>query len=368
MLPVALVTLTIWGGETAFGQQPPGSPTPRIASPEWWERFLWDMRITDLAAVLLAVATLLAIIILGTRMGRLWKAVDGLWKVVEGQRSDMQVSLEIARQSAHAATDSAQAITAQSGQITAALAIAENAATAADESSRATAESIRVIAAQAGQVTSSLGLAETAAAAADVSAKAALQAATAAEKQLTDLTASVTRARDAADSARELATAAKQQADTAVAVDRPHVFVSGLRLHGLKQPPDAQGLVPVSMTYEFANYGRSPAVIRGIFLSVGTNPPPDTPTYGAPNTVRQVIPVHGVFRSVRPVEVFRLPPAVIAKVQSSETPVVAYGYVDYTDPFGHEHRSAFLYEFSFRDADESAGFHPAGLDAFWHYS
>ncbi|HJQ57720.1 MAG TPA: hypothetical protein VJ890_12475 [Vineibacter sp.] len=332
------------------------------------DRFLTDLRVTDVVLAVFAGLLLLAIGLLVGRLGKLWQSADRLTQIVADQREDMRTSLEIAKQSAQAAAESAQSLAAQTANVATSLAMAESAATAADEAAKAAAESVRAITAQSGQVTSSLTIAEASATAASAAAKAAAQTAMAAEKQLSELTASIARARDTAETARDLANSAKQRADTAITADRPHVFASSLRLHGLKQPPGGNGVVPVFLTYEFVNYGRSPALIKGISLSVTTSQLPEAPAYGPASTIRQVVPVQGTFRSPRPIEVFKLPPAAVDKLARSEVPIAAFGYVDYGDSQGQDHRTAFMYEFSFRDGDESSAFHPTGPESYWQYT
>lgn len=341
---------------------------PRYLSAELGDRLFADLRSTDIAMVVFAGLILFSTIVLAGRTSRLHKSTEKLLKIVEDQRGDIQMSMEIAKQSAQAAAESAQALSVQTTNVATSLAIAESAATAADEAAKAAAESARATTAQSAQTATSLSIAEQAASAANTAAKAATQSATAAERQFTELMSSIGRARDTAEAARELAASAKQRADTAVTADRPHVFASNLCLHGLKQAPDANGLVPVFLSYEFVNYGRSPALIKGISLTVTTSQLPEAPAYGPASAVRQVVPVQGAFRAPRPIEVFKLPPMAIENLRRSELTVAVFGYVDYADAQGQGHRTAFLYEFAFKEGDESNGFQPIGTEAYWQYT
>lgn len=154
-----------------------------------------------------------------------------------------------------------------------------------------------------------------------------------------------------------------------VEVDRPHMWPESVVIGGIQNQPNADGLVPLNLTYRFRNFGKSPAMLQSMCLMTGAfSTPGPVPDYGAPmQALRYVVPVNGTYGSRVPFE-FTQPAEDILRVFIGDDEFHFWGWLKYRGAGGPEHMTKFAFRMIFDDQNASVHFAPAGGDAYWEYT
>jgi hypothetical protein len=182
----------------------------------------------------------------------------------------------------------------------------------------------------------------------------------AAREQSRDMKASIAVSAEAAD-------AAKKTAQVTAAAERPHILLTELKIVGLRQPPDAEGNVEVKCTYQFQNFGKSPAFLKDACVRFNWANLPPNPSYPSLNRVPHIIaPVTGIYYT-RPVGVV-VPHAICEDVAADRLPVHVYGLLTYEDVLGTLHTLRYCYRLAFEGNDASVMFRPGGPSTYWEYT
>lgn len=136
---------------------------------------------------------------------------------------------------------------------------------------------------------------------------------------------------------------ARRQADLAEQsyrrLERPYLFIEFTTTGGLRRP--GPGTIPF-LKYKFANYGKTPAILRGISVGLIKNPPfPMKTTYATIDEAYDIVPPGGTTAKERLVEVID---AKAGESFDSANATLLYlrGIIEYEDPTGALHEDSFM--------------------------
>jgi hypothetical protein len=190
-----------------------------------------------------------------------------------------------------------------------------------------------------------------------------------------------TTAKAAQASVRQAARAARQQSahmrrslslsEKAVRVqsasERPHLMLTELKASGLQGAPNSEGQVELTLNYQFQNFGKSPAFLKGVANKLGWDLG-EAPTYPEPSKVpHMVAPVTGLYWRP-PMGGLFLPKAVADGAVAGEVRLYFYGLLSYEGVLREPHVIRYCYQLVFQGNDATIAFRPGGPASYWEYT
>ena len=157
----------------------------------------------------------------------------------------------------------------------------------------------------------------------------------------------------------------KQSVEIAADADRPYMLISKISVSGTRIAPDSIGQVPIAVNFRFENYGRSPAFLKEVSVSLVISKDLDAvPDYGECTPTRFIAGVGGWYGSLEPSTIMK-DGADICKFHMSEYEIYFFGMLSYAGTNNRKHRSRFAYKMIFNGGDASERQYPIGPDSYW---
>lgn len=157
---------------------------------------------------------------------------------------------------------------------------------------------------------------------------------------------------------------AQKSAENLLATERPHMFMSEIKISGITTPPDADGMIALIFDYKMINYGRSPAFLSEFcfnFEIISELPP--VPEYVSPMQTRYIIAVNSWYGTIDSSET-KVEGNRIRSVVEGHSKFYILGYLSYSGSSRQPHKSRFCYQMIF-DGHTSIRFVPDGPDSYW---